>query len=63
MIVCICNRLNESKVRAALQSGARSADEVYARHGVERKCGSCHETIQAMLDDALQNAALLHAAE
>lgn len=52
MIVCVCNRLNEAKIRAAVASGAASPHEVYAHHGVRRNCGRCQETIEAMLDDA-----------
>jgi bacterioferritin-associated ferredoxin len=52
MIVCVCNRLNEAKIRAAVASGAASPHEVYAHNGVRRNCGRCQETIEAMLGDA-----------
>jgi bacterioferritin-associated ferredoxin len=60
MIVCICNRLNEDRVRSAISSGACCSDEVYARCGVGKNCGKCQETIEIMLDenqDALASAA------
>lgn len=63
MIVCVCNRLNETKIAAALASGVRSADDVYACHGVKRKCGTCLTTIQTMLEDARQAGEALQAAE
>ena len=50
MIVCVCNRLNEEKVRGAIQSGACCSDDVYARCGVRKNCGRCQETIEEMLD-------------
>jgi bacterioferritin-associated ferredoxin len=50
MIVCVCNRLNDSKIRTAVESGAASADEVYTRCGVRKNCGRCQQTIEDMLD-------------
>jgi bacterioferritin-associated ferredoxin len=60
MIVCVCNRLNESRIGAALD-GARTADDVYARCGVRKNCGRCQETIEGMLEN--QSRALAQAAE
>jgi bacterioferritin-associated ferredoxin len=61
MIVCVCNRLNESKIRRAIEDGVSSSDEVYARCGVRKNCGRCQETIEDMLDAERQPA--LFAAE
>jgi len=63
MIVCVCNRLNEAKIRGAISCGAASPDQVYARCGVRRKCGTCHETIEELLLQARENQDLLQAAE
>ena len=52
MIVCVCNRLNEARVRAAIADGAETPAGVYAGCGVKRNCGRCQETIENMLDDA-----------
>ena len=60
MIVCVCNRLNEDRVRGAINSGVCCSEEVYARCGVRKNCGKCQETIEKMLDenqDALASAA------
>jgi bacterioferritin-associated ferredoxin len=54
MIVCICNRLNDATVRAAILAGARCADNVYAKCGVERNCGQCQDEIELMLDQAAE---------
>ena len=51
MIVCVCNRLNEARVRQSIAAGAKSADDVYALCGVKRNCGRCQETIVEMLDE------------
>jgi len=45
MIICVCNRLNDSKVREAIASGATCPERVYAYHGVKKVCGTCQEKI------------------
>jgi len=50
MIVCVCNRLNEQRIGAAICGGAQCADDVYARCGVRKNCGRCQETIEDMLE-------------
>ena len=63
MIVCVCNRLNEAKIRGAIACGAASPEQVYALNGVRRNCGTCHETIEAMLQDEQEAQGQLQAAE
>lgn len=41
MIVCHCNALRESQVRAAARECEPDVDEVYARLGCEVQCGGC----------------------
>ena len=41
MIVCVCNRLTESDVRAAARAGCTTPEKVYARHDCEVQCGCC----------------------
>jgi bacterioferritin-associated ferredoxin len=52
MIVCVCNRLAEARIRAAIAHGAETPEQVYAGCGVERNCGRCQETIEDMLLEA-----------
>jgi len=52
MIVCVCNRLNEARIRAACAALPARPDDVYGLCGVERNCGRCQETIEDMLDEA-----------
>ena len=52
MIVCVCNRLNETRIRAACEAGPERAEDVYALCGVKRNCGRCQETIAEILDEA-----------
>ena len=61
MIICVCNRLNDQKIGAAIGCGAACADDVYARCGVRKNCGRCQETIEGMLEQSRE--ALLQAAE
>ena len=63
MIVCVCNRLNDTKIRGAIACGAASTDQVYAHHGAKKVCGTCQETIQAMLNQAQEAQEQLQAAE
>ncbi len=51
MIVCVCNRLNEQRIGAAICGGANCADEVYAGCGVRKNCGRCQETIAEILEE------------
>jgi len=37
MIVCVCNRLNENRIRAAIAGGADPPLAAYAGCGVKRK--------------------------
>ena len=52
MIVCVCNRLNEAKIREALAAGAVTPEQVFAYHRVRKNCGQCLETIEEMVDEA-----------
>ena len=52
MIVCVCNRLNDTKIRGAIARGAPTSDAVYAYCNVRKNCGRCQETIERMLDGA-----------
>lgn len=49
MYVCICNSLNERKVRAAIDAGASRPLHVYRHHGCAPRCGCCLPVMQAML--------------
>ena len=51
MIICVCNRLNDAKVRDAIARGAATPDQVYAHHGVRKVCGTCQARIVALVQD------------
>jgi bacterioferritin-associated ferredoxin len=62
MIVCVCNRLNEQRIRAACASGAAKPEDVYAHCGVKKNCGRCLETIAEIHSEEKQVAAALNKA-
>ncbi len=49
MIVCICRRVSDKTIRAAIAEGASSVDEVGAACRAGTGCGCCHEAIEEML--------------
>ena len=54
MYVCACRVVRERTVRAAIASGASTIDEVGRRCGAGTVCGGCHETVEALLDEAVR---------
>lgn len=51
MIVCVCNAIRETEVRAAARTGACSVGQAYARQGCKVKCGSCLPFARAIIDE------------
>ncbi len=49
MFVCICARVRECEVRAAIRFGARSEDAVGDACGAGTGCGTCLDRIEEML--------------
>lgn len=48
MIVCICRGASESKILNAIDNGATSLRDLQ-RCGIGDQCGSCHNSLRAML--------------
>ena len=65
MIICVCNRINCSSVRAAVDAGARSPQAVQAHHGCKFNCGKCScsigEIISQEMDRKMPSPALMAA--
>jgi bacterioferritin-associated ferredoxin len=54
MIVCSCNVLSDTQVRAAVaETTPRSAAQVYGCLGCSPQCGRCASTIRRIMDEAL----------
>lgn len=49
MFVCICNGLTERRIRAAVEEGARTHDEVYARCDCVAQCYACAGEVDAII--------------
>ncbi|MGH6834966.1 MAG: (2Fe-2S)-binding protein [Methylocella sp.] len=54
MIVCSCNVVSDSEIRAALNSGAcpRTPFAVYKCLGCSLNCGRCIATVRTIIDEA-----------
>lgn len=55
MYVCICAALNEQKVLAAVEAGARSPASVLRHHGGTLQCGKCVGMIREMVSECVGN--------
>jgi bacterioferritin-associated ferredoxin len=56
MIVCSCNVLSDSDIRAACkarENAPRTAGQVYGCLGCSPQCGRCVRTIKRIMDEAL----------
>ena len=49
MYVCNCNGLSEQAVRGAVETGARTAGEVYRALGARPRCARCVPEVVGML--------------
>ena len=51
MIICSCNAIRESEVRAAARRGCPCADSAYRALGCEFECGSCRDHAEELVAD------------
>ncbi|MEM6683900.1 MAG: (2Fe-2S)-binding protein [Pseudomonadota bacterium] len=51
MIICVCNSLNEKKIKSAIQDGAHTPSRVHAKNGAKVCCGMCVPDIHTMILD------------
>jgi bacterioferritin-associated ferredoxin len=49
MIVCLCRNVSDRAIRAAVETGARSADEVARATCAGTSCGCCRPAVEAIL--------------
>jgi bacterioferritin-associated ferredoxin len=52
MIVCLCHRVSDRDIRAAVQSGAPSFDALKDDLRVASACGRCHDCAREVFDAA-----------
>ncbi len=58
MIVCSCNVLTDTSIRACLQGDAcpRTPGAVYKCLGCSPNCGRCFATVKSIIQEALSSA-------
>lgn len=49
MIVCHCQVVSDRRIRAEIEAGAVTVDEIAERCGAGARCGSCRPTISVLL--------------
>ena len=52
MIVCLCHRISDRDIRAAVAAGTRCFDRLQDETRVASSCGCCHECAREVFDDA-----------
>ncbi|MGD0528138.1 MAG: (2Fe-2S)-binding protein [Polyangiaceae bacterium] len=50
MYVCVCRAVTDETVKAAIDAGARSVDDVTAACCAGDDCGSCHAVIEELIE-------------
>ncbi len=48
MIVCLCRRVSEGAIAAAIAEGARNVEQIASVTGAGTDCGCCRDTVEAM---------------
>jgi bacterioferritin-associated ferredoxin len=51
MYVCVCRAVTQQEVKAAIDGGARSVDDVAAACCAGDDCGACHEKIEGLIEE------------
>jgi len=49
VIMCHCQVVNDRRIRAEIEAGAVTVDEISERCGAGARCGSCRPTISVLL--------------
>lgn len=49
MVVCLCQGVSDRSVRASIEAGARTRQQVTSACGAGDGCGTCHRTIKALI--------------
>jgi len=51
MIVCVCKRVSDRELEAAMADGAKNVKQLSRRTGCGTQCGRCVPTVREMLQD------------
>lgn len=52
MVVCICNRLTDTMIAAAVADGARTQADIFRRYRLKRGCSACSVQIAEAIERA-----------
>ncbi|MDO6460002.1 (2Fe-2S)-binding protein [Granulosicoccaceae sp. 1_MG-2023] len=61
MIVCVCKRISDSRIREAVQDGCHTMDDVREELGVASQCGRCSDCALEVVVDELQQLSVKEA--
>jgi bacterioferritin-associated ferredoxin len=53
---CLCNQVTDREVLEAIESGARCVDSVMAHCRAGGDCGTCHPTIEDLIEESMGSA-------
>ena len=56
MYVCHCRGITDRTIRAAIASGASTADKLAQRCGAGADCGGCHQALEELLDEMAERS-------
>ena len=51
MYVCICHAVTDQQIEHAVDSGARSLDQIGRDTNAGISCGTCHDQIEDLVDE------------
>ncbi len=52
MIVCLCRRVSDRDIRAAVQAGVTEFEVMLDRTGAASNCGCCHDCAREVFESA-----------
>ena len=58
MFVCVCLAVTESEIAAAIESGAKTREDVTHACLAGSDCGACHGMIEQMIEEHEEHAEL-----
>lgn len=53
MVVCLCSGISDREIRRLVGEGACSRGDVESACGAGAGCGGCHPSLDAVIDEAL----------
>lgn len=54
MIVCVCNKVSDRDIVAAIEAGADSVEDIQIQLGVATCCGQCLDYAESLVADVKQ---------